>query len=70
MAVKPVQEVTIPEETGEETPAAPQKPAEDRDAALRKRRASAEAHRAGGATFQPIPPAEPRGRFVLLFHVV
>ena len=38
MAVKPVQEVTIPEETGEEIPAAPQKPAEDRDAALRKRR--------------------------------
>ena len=38
MAVKPVQEVTMPEETGEETPAAPQKPAEDRDAALRKRR--------------------------------
>ena len=38
MAVKPVQEVIIPEETGEEIPAVPQKPAEDRDAALRKRR--------------------------------
>ena len=37
MAVKPVQEVIIPEETGEAIPA-PQKPAEDREAALRKRR--------------------------------
>ena len=37
MAVKPVQEVQIPE-AGEEIPAPQPKPAEDRDAALRKRR--------------------------------